>query len=249
MIVELARAIARLHSMHRAVSLLARVPAHVMLIMPCTRRALALARALCLTRQCFVTSGAVSSAPQWRLQQHLRTPAEIVSAFAGQSELLRTIVSFPEQHPSRGPGCVLIPFTGSRYTFSTFEALLIARHRPPVYALAGGSSFEDFDLREIRYDELFTPDGRLLSLPGLTRRVLMYLEQEVGQPPHDWLGQEQLELKSEVMQWIQRREELKEVECLLRMHLQTRYCDRLRTSAAIAAVSGRRRLSTATSVE
>lgn len=249
MIIELARAIVRTRSMHRAVSVLGRVPAHVILIMPCTRRALGLARALCLTRQCFVTSGAVSSAPQWRLQPHLRTPAQIVSAFAGQSELLRTVVSFPEQHPSRGPGCVLIPFTGSRYTFSTFEALLIARHRPPVYALAGGSSLEDFDLREIRYDELFTPDGRLLSLPGLTRRVLMYLEQAVDQPPHDWLGHEQLELKSELMQWVQRREELKDVECLLRMHLQTRFCDRLRTATAIAAVCGRRRLCAVPSVE
>src|SRR5262245_7156795 len=166
MIVELARAIVRAHSVHRALALLARVPVHIMLVMPCTRRALAFARILCLTRQCFVTGGPISSAPQWRLQPHLRTPAEIATAFAGQSELPRTVVSFPEQHPCRGPGCVRIPFTGSRYTFSTFEALLVARHRPPVYALAGGSSLEDFCLRQVQYEALFTPDGKLLSLPG-----------------------------------------------------------------------------------
>ena len=249
MMLELARAIVRTHSVHRALALLARVPVHIMLVMPCTRRALAFARVLCLTRQCFVTSGPVSSSPQWRLQPHLRTPVEIVSAFAGQSELPRTVLSFPEQQPCRGPSCVRIPFNGSRYTFSTFEALLAARHRPPVYALAGGSSLEDFSLREMRYEELFASDGRLSSLPGLTRRLLMHLEQEVAHPPHDWLGQEHLDMKSEVMQWVQLREELKDVECLLRMHLQTRYCDRLRTAAAIAAVSGRRRLCTVPSAE
>jgi hypothetical protein len=249
MIVEFARTIVRAHSMHRAMALLSRVPMHIMLVMPCTRRALAFARLLCLTRQCFVTGGAVSSAPQWKLQPHLRTPTEIATAFAGQNELLRTVVSFPEQHQSRGPGCVRIPFAGSRYTFSAFEALLVARHRPPVYALASGSPLEDFSLRQVQYEELFAPDGRLLSLPGLIRRLLMHLEQEVAQPPHDWLGQEHLELKSEVMQWVQVREQLKDVECLLRMHLQTRCCDRVRTAAAIAAVSGRRRLCTASSAE
>jgi len=249
MIIELARAIVRTHSVHRALALLARVPVHIMLVMPCTWRSLAFTRALCLTRQCFVTGGPVSSVPKWRLQPHLRTPAEIATAFAGQSELPRTVVTFPEQHPCCGPGCVRIPFAGGRYTFSTFEALLVARHRPPVFALAGGSSLEDFDLREIKYEELFTPDGRLLSLPGLTRRLLMHLEQEVAQPPHDWLGQEHLEKKSTVMQWVQVREQLKDVECLLRMHLQTRYCDRLRTSAAIAAICGRRRLCTVPSAE
>jgi hypothetical protein len=249
MIVELARAIVRTHSMHRAVALLARVPTHVMLIMPCTRRAFAMARAVCLTRQCFVTGGPLSAAPQWKLKPHLRTPAEIAIAFAGQSELLRTVVSFPEQHPSLETGGVRIPFIGGRYTFSAFEALLVARHRPPVYALAGGSALEDFRLHEVRYAELFTADDRLISLPGLIRRLLMHLEQEVAEPPHDWLGEAQLELKSEVMHWVQRRETLKDVECLLRMHLQTRYCDRLRTSAALAAVSGRRRLCTVPSVE
>jgi hypothetical protein len=249
MIVELTRAIVRAHSMHRAIALLARVPMHVILIMPCTRRALAMARTVCLTRQCFVTGGPISSAPQWKLKPHLRTPAEIATAFAGQNELLRTVVSFPEQHPSLGPGGVRIPFVGGRYTFSAFEALLVARHRPPVYALAGGSVLEDFRLHEVRYEELLTADGKLLSLPGLIRRLLMHLEQEVAEPPHDWLGGAQLEAKSEVMQWIQGREKLKDVECLLRMHLQTRYCDRLRTSAAIAAVSGRRRLCTVPTVE
>lgn len=249
MIVELARAIVRTHSVHRALARLARVPVHVMLIMPCTRRALAFARVLCMTRQCFITGGPITSAPQWRLQPHLRTPAEIATAFAGQSELPRTTVAFPEQHPCRGPGCVAIPFMGARYLFSTFEALLAARHRPPVYALAGGSSLEDFNLREVHYEELFAPDGRLLSLPGLTRRLLMHLEQEVTEPPHDWLGQEHLDTKSEVTQWVHLREQLKDVECLLRMHLQTRYCDRVRTAAAIAAVSGRRRLCTVPSAE
>ena len=125
----------------------------------------------------------------------------------------------------------------------------MARHRPPVYALAGGSSFEDFRLQQVHYEELFSPDGKLLSLPGLTRRLLMYLEQEVTRPPHDWFARQQLAIKSEGVQWLQAREQLKDVECLLRMHLQTRYCDRLRTQSALAAVTGRRRLCTVPSAD
>ena len=113
---------------------------------------------------------------------HGRPPADITKAFAGQSALSRSVISFPDQLVGSGSANVMIPFLGTRYCFSAFDALLVARHRPPVYALATRSGTCDFALHEVRYSELFTVDGRLLSLPGLVRRLLMYLEQELTQP-------------------------------------------------------------------
>jgi hypothetical protein len=37
------------------------------------------------------------------------------------------------------------------------------------------------------------------------------------------------------------REELKDVECLLRMHLQSRFCDRVCTNTALSAVLSRQK--------
>jgi hypothetical protein len=244
MIGELARRVVRAHSVQRALAELARVSTHVLLIAPSTWGAFALARALCATRPCFVSSGPISSCAHWKLGPYLRTPAEIAKAFAGQSELPRTVVSFPDQHPGSGPACVRIPFLDTRYSFSTLEALLVVRHRPPVYALTSGSSLCDFRLHEVRYADLFSIDGRLLSLPGLVRRLMMHLEQELTCPPRDWLAEQCFALKSAGLQLFRLREELKDIECLLRMHLQSRYCDRLRTATALAAVVARQRLFT-----
>ncbi len=242
MITEIARAFARAQSIQRALAALAFEPAAALIIAPSTRGALLLAGVLCERRPCFVTHGPISSHRLWKLAPHLRTPAEIGKALAGQSTLPRTVISFPDQHVSGGPACVQIPFLGSKYLFSTFEALLVLRHRPPVYALSSGSSRCDFALQPVRYDELFSLEGHLLSLPGLVRRLLMHLEQELVSAPQDWLARQHFALKSEEMQWLRVREELKDVECLLRMHLQTRYCDRLRTATALAAVVARERL-------
>lgn len=243
MIVELARRAVRAQSVRRALAQLSGESAHVLLIAPSTRGAFALARALCATRPCFVSSGPVSSFGYWKLAAHLRSPTEIASAFAGQSALPRTVITFPDQHASGGSACVHVPFLGSRYWFSTFESVLVVRHRPQVYAFSSGSSLGDFKLHEVQYEELFT-QGRLLSLPGLVRRLLMHLEQELTCPPPDWMAQPIFALKSQTTQWFHVREELKDIECLLRMHLQSRYCDRLRTATALAAVVARQRLFT-----
>ncbi|MEP7247347.1 MAG: hypothetical protein ABI885_27195, partial [Gammaproteobacteria bacterium] len=213
-------------------------------IAPSTQGAFALTRALCATRPCFVSNGPVTASAGWRLGAHLKNLTEIASAFAGQSTLPRTVVSFPDQHVGSGPACVQVPFLGARYSFSTFESILVIRHRPPVYALSSGRTLGDFKLHEVRYEELFNAEGHLLSLPGLVRRLLMHLEQELTSPPRDWLAQPFFMLKSQAMQCFHLREELKDIECLLRMHLQSRYCDRLRTATAIDAVAARRKLFT-----
>jgi hypothetical protein len=242
MLAELIRCFARARSIQQALALLESEHAHVLIIAPSTHGAFALARAVCRRRPCFVTTGPISAHPGLRLAAHTRTQADIAKALAGQSALSRSIISFPDQQVGMGCAPVLIPFLGTRYSFSSFDAVLVARHRPPVYALATRSGTCDFALHAVRYSELFTVDGRLLSLPGLLRRLLMYLEQELTTPPQDWLAQDYFRLKSEAVRWMRLREELKDVECLLRLHLQSRYCDRLRTETALAAVVARQRL-------
>lgn len=242
MIARFGRYIAHTRSIQRSLEQLENEQSHALIIAPSTLGAFALARAVCRRRPCYVTGGPISSHAGLRLTPHLRSPAEIVKLFAGQNVLPRSVLSFPDQHVGMGPGCVIIPFLGTRYAFSSFDALLVARHRPPVYALASCSRSGDFALNEIRYGELFTPDGRLLSLPGLQRRLLMFLEQDLARPAPDWLAMDCMRLKSEPVRWLRLREELKDVECLLRMHLQSRYCDRLRTETALAAVVARQKL-------
>jgi hypothetical protein len=241
MLADLTRYFAHGRSIQRALAVLENEPAHALIIAPSTLGAFALARAVCRRRPCFVTNGPISSYPGLRLGQHVRAPAEIVTAFAGQSVLPRSVFSFPDQHVGIVPACVVIPFLGTRYAFSVFDALLVARHRPPVYALATCSRAGDFALHEVRYSELFTVDGRLLSMPGLLRRLLMFLEEELTRPTPDWLARECFRLKSEAVRWLRLREELKDVECLLRLHLQSRGCDRLRTETALAAVVARQK--------
>lgn len=240
MFTEINRYFAHARSIQRALALLENEHAHALIIAPSTLGAFALARAVCRRRPSFVTAGPLSSYAGMRLTPHVRTPADITKAFACQSELPRSVISFPDQQVGGGgSACLVIPFLGARYTFSAFDALLVARHRPPVYALATCSKAGDFVLHEVRYAELFTMEGRLLSLPGLLRRLLMFLEEELARPTSDWLAQDFFRLKSEAVRWLRLREELKDVECLLRMHLQSRYCDRVRTETALAAVVSR----------
>jgi hypothetical protein len=150
MIVRLRRYIAHTRSIQRGLELLENEDAHALIIAPSTLGAFAMARAVCRRRACYVTGGPISSYAGLRLTPHLRSPAEIIKLFAGQSVLSRSVVSFPDQHVGMGPGCVIIPFLGTRYAFSSFDALLVARHRPPVYALASCSHAGDFALNEIR---------------------------------------------------------------------------------------------------
>jgi hypothetical protein len=242
MIVNAMSSIARWRSVARAVSVLERVPTHVVVIAPCTRGAISFARALCKYRACAVTSGPITSGPSWNLGANLRTPAEIAKVFAGQCVLPRTVVSFPDQHLSSGPACLQIPFLGGRYWFSTLEALLVMRHRPPVFGLVTLPATFGFHLREVRYDDQFDAEGRLLSLHSLLYRMLAHLDLQLACPPQDWLARDCLTQKSEAVQCARIREELKDVECLLRMHLQSRYCDRVCTATALSAVLSRQKV-------
>jgi hypothetical protein len=242
MIRSLAIRFARPLSIHRSLSVLARVSTHVLIISPSTQGSIEFARTLSRTRPCLITRGPITAAVPWPFDECLRTPAEISQAFVGQPALPRTIISYPDQVPCVTSTSVMLPFPQEPHAFSTLEALLVMRHKPRVFALTSAGKRLGFRLVELHYSDVFDSDGQLISLGSLVERLLMWLANDLADPPADWLGAPHLSLKSARVLWMQAREEMKDIECLLRMQLQSRFCDRERTSAALAAVVERQRI-------
>ncbi len=245
---SLAIRFARPLSIRRSLSTLARVSTNVLVISPSTRGSIAFAQALGRTRPCVITRGPITAAVPWPFDDCLRTAAEIAQAFTGQPALPRTVISFPDQLPCVTSTCVMVPFLDQPHAFSTLEALLVLRHRPRVYALSASGRRWGFRLIEVQYEDAFDAEGRLISLGSLVSRLLLVLAADLARPPADWLARLHLMQKSERVLWIQAREELKDIECLLRMQLQSRFCDRERTSAALAAVVERQKVLIGTSL-
>jgi hypothetical protein len=241
MIRSLAFRFARPLSIHRSLHVLARVSAHVLIISPSTAGSIAFARALGRTRPCLITRGPITSAVSWPMPDCLRTAAELSQAFAGQPTLPRTIISYPDQLPCITSTSVMLPFPEEEHAFSTLEALLVMRHKPRVFALSSAGKHLGFRLVEVHYGDVFDSEGQLVSLGALVGRLLLWLATDLANPPPDWLAAPYLPLKSSRVLWAQAREEMKDIECLLRMQLQSRFCDRERTGAALAAVVERQR--------
>jgi hypothetical protein len=227
---------------HRSLCTLSRVSTDVLIIAPSTHGAIAFAKALGHARPCLITRGPITETVRWPFEDCLRTAAEIAHAFTGQPALPRTIISFPDQLPCVTSTSVMVQFIGHPHAFSTLEALLVLRHRPRVFAFCSSGQRWGFRLVEVLYDEAFDPDGRLISLGSLMGRLLRLLEADLANPPADWLARPCLLQKSERVLWMQAREEMKDIECLLRMQLQSRFCDHERTSAALAAVVERQKI-------
>lgn len=243
-----AHRIARPFSVRRSLQTLAAIPAHVLVIAPTTVGAITFARALGRARPCIVTRGPITAAVPWPADDCLRSAAEISHAFTGQPTLPRSVISFPDQLPCITSTCVMVPFPEQRHAFSTLEALLVLRHRPRVFALSCPAGRWGFGLVEIEYEDVFDTQGRLISLGELVNRLLLHLVSDLASPPPDWLARRYLALKSERVLWMQAREEMKDIECLLRMQLQSRFCDRERTFAALAAVVERQKVLIGTSL-
>jgi hypothetical protein len=233
--------IARNRSIRQALGVIDRVPGHVLLILPTTRNALRLAREVAAVRDCCIMEGPVTSDTAWQFGLALRTPADVAKAFAGQSELPRTVVSFPDQLIGNDLSTAWLPFLGTRYSFSVIEALLALRHRPQVFALRICSSAGDFALFEVPYAELIDSESHRAPLQALMSRLLGPLETGLLSPPPDWLAARWLAQKSEAFWRLKLREELKDVECLLRLHMLSPGCDRLRAGTAVAAVVARQK--------
>lgn len=242
MIRSLAFRFARPLSIYRSLRTLAGVSTHVLIVSPSTQGSIEFARALGRTRPCLITRGPITSAVQWPIPDCLRTAAEISQAFIGQPALPRTIISYPDQLPCITSTSVMIPFLQEPHAFSTLEALLVMRHRPRVFALTSVGRKCSFRLVEVHYNDVFDSEGQLISLGSLVGRLLLWLASDLANPPPDWLGAPYLPLKSSRVLWMQAREEMKDIECLLRMQLQSRFCDRERTGAALAAVVERQRI-------
>jgi hypothetical protein len=248
MMSSLAIRIARPLSVRRSLHKLAAVPAPVLVISPSTLGAITFAIALGRTRPCLITRGPITATVPWPFDDCLRSPSEISQAFSGQPTLPRSVISFPDQLPCITSTCVMVPCLEQRHAFSTLEALLVLRHRPRVFALSCPPTHWGFRLVEIHYDDAFNSEGQLISLGGLVSRLLVHLVSDLARPPADWLAHRYLAQKSERMLWMQAREEMKDIECLLRMQLQSRFCDRERTCAALAAVVERQKILVGTSL-
>jgi hypothetical protein len=245
---SLAVRFARPLSIRRSLSKLARISTHVLVISPSTQGTIAFAQALGRTRPCLVTRGPITEAVAWPFENCLYTAAEISNAFSGQPALPRTVISFPDQLPCITSTSVMVPFLDQKHAFSTLEALLVLRHRPRVFALSASSRRWGFKLVEVQYEDAFDADGQLISLGSLVARLLHWLRADLASPPADWLASACIAQKSERVLWMQAREEMKDIECLLRMQLQSRFCDRERTSAALAAVVERQKILIGTSL-
>jgi hypothetical protein len=231
---------ARVRSIRNAMHHLAHAPGETLLVLPTTRTTLILAHQVCAARGARVMAGPALDEAPWRSGSMLRTPAELIRELAGYSALPRTVISFPDQLVGHDLTFAWVRFLGARYAFSVIEALLALRHRPRVLGLRTCSAAGDFELIPVHYQDLLASGAGGTSLRPLMERLLAPLERELRDPPSDWLGQRWLTLKSEAHWRATMREELKDMECLLRLHLLSPGCDRPRTEAAMHAVVARR---------
>jgi hypothetical protein len=235
MIGDVAHWLARAQFVQRSLDVLLVAPENTLVILPSTRSALQLTRRLCDFRTCRVTAGPITAHPAWRLATHVRAPQDIVLACADFAELQCMVISFPDQLVGHEASFCPVSFLGTNHWFSTTEATLVMRHRPRVYAASG------FKLTQVEYDDLLDTYSRARSLRGLMSRLLGCLEQELTHPPRDWLAARYLTQQSEAGVRSRLREELKEIECLLRLHARSVGCDRVGTATAIAAVTAHER--------
>jgi hypothetical protein len=233
--------IARPLAIRSALRLLGSLSTHALVIAPTTRTSIAFAQALGVRRSCVITSGPITTSVTWPSGNILASASEIAQAFAGQPTLTQTILSFPDQMPCTASACVMVPFRDEPHAFSTLEAGLALRHRPRVFAFSTSVRMWGFRLVEVRYDDAFDAQGQLISVSHLVNRLLLALCTDLADPPADWLARDTMEQKSERALWLHSREEMKDIECLLRMQLQSRFCDHERTGAALAAVVQRQR--------
>lgn len=210
-------ALTRARSQRRALKALEGQPDNGVLIMPTTIGALGLARMLCERRCCRVTSGPVTAEPRWNLLPYIKSPAEIVREFAGERRLGALVISFPDQIAGEGESFVTLRFLGLERRFSLLEAVLALRHQPYVFQYRSCLPCGAFRLKPVSYSEaLSTADHRTAPV-RLTRTLLASLEEELESPPADWLGAASFALKTAVAYEFRVREEMKEVESLLRL--------------------------------
>ncbi len=210
-------ALTRARSQKRALKVLAGQSGNGVLIMPTTVGALGFAQTLCELRCCRVTAGPVTAEPRWNLLPYLRTPAQIVREFAGERRLGALVISFPDQIAGEGESFVTLRFLGLERRFSLLEAVLALRHQPYVYQYRSCLPCGAFRLKPVPYSHVLSAADHRTAPARLTRTLLAGLEEELKSPPADWLGAATFALKSAIAYEFRVREEMKEVESLLRL--------------------------------
>jgi hypothetical protein len=227
----------RARSRHRALRTIAADDSNGLLILPTTVGSLELAQALCARQPCRVTSGPVTSEPRWCLGPHLRTPAEIVREFAGGRRLAALVLSFPDQIAGEGESFATLRFLGQERRFSLLEAVLVLRHQPRVYQYRSRRPFGAYRLAGVSYSDALSAADHRTAPAHLMRTLLAGLESELAEPPPDWLAAASFALKSPAAFEFRVREELKEVESLLRLAVDADCGRRARWQPAITRVT------------
>jgi len=214
--------LARARSLRHALDSIAPDDSNRLLILPTTVGTLELAGALCSRQPCRVTTGPVSVEARWGLAPHLRTPAEIVREFAGERHLNALVISFPDQIAGEGESFMTLRFLGMDRRFSLLEAVLVLRHQPLVYQYRSRRPFGAYRLLEVPYAHALSAADHRTAPAYLLRTLLAGLEAELAKPPRDWLAASSFALKSPVTFEFRVREELKEIEALLRLAVDAR---------------------------
>jgi hypothetical protein len=227
--------IARIRSIRLALDSIYALPEPALFIMPFTRSALLLTQQLAQRLSCRIVAEEqlFNSVPD--RDAIVCSPAQLVHEFADSNTLPHHVICFPEQLIGYDPSYNWIPFLESRYLFSILEALLCARHHPAVFGLCTVSSSGDFRLAPIPYADYIESHNKACLTP-LMIQIFSVLEKELRNPPSDWLGAHCLARKSEAFWRGSIREQLKDIECLLRLQLLQGQGHRQQLCEAIAAV-------------
>jgi len=231
------RSLTRSRSVGRALRGISVEERNLLLILPSTVGALELARALCARQPCRVTAGPVVADPRWQLASHVRTPAEIVREFAGERRLAASIISFPDQIAGEGEAFVPLRFLGIERRFSLLEAVLVLRHQPRVLQYRRARPAGAFRLAPIEYGQAMSAANHRTAPVRLMHTLLAGLEAELAEPPADWLASSSFALKSPVAFEFRVREELREIESLLRLALDTEVAQSPILQPALTSVS------------
>jgi hypothetical protein len=188
---------------------------NTLLIMPSTRRAIALAARIARSTPCWITTGPVTQSEFSRrgLQDCLRTPAQIERLNRSAAGLQQLVISFPDQIVGSGPSFHPLPLGGAPLMFSLLEVLLVRRHRPTVYSFhRSRAGFHS--LTRLVYADVIDDDDALFA--ELHRAVAL----EISAPARDWLASECVEMKRPGGVDFAVNEALKDIESLLRTSLE-----------------------------
>jgi hypothetical protein len=115
--------------------------------------------------------------------------------------------------------------------------VLVLRHQPRVYQFRSRRPLGAYHLTDVPYSGALSAADHRTAPIRLMHKLLSGLESELATPPPDWLGAASFALKSPVTFEFRVREELKEIESLLRLAVDARIDQRTRLLPALNSVT------------